>query len=242
MVQHRFDLDDSYYLVASTQQIGNYWGKQLGLSKFIVISKPESVRGRRLNRNRVIVVEGENFDYPDINRELIQSIEPSIIMSKPDEVIPKGHWIRVDDNNREEIYVALIARGYKLNTLLHNKVWGFYICPERGISQLSSGGSVVTEKTEIIFKDGIFKLANVQKDVVSIFCSSGKLKFFGKDIRMISIKDIESVSIQSSTVLDINGKLKVKVNNAKTDLELINMLIESELKKSENSVNFLKIK
>lgn len=231
------------YLVSSTQQIGKYWGNQLHLSNFKVISRLESIRGLRLDRNRIIIIDGERFDYPDINPELIRAIEPSIVMSEQDDISPNNCWIRVDDNNREDVYVALLSRGFKINTTLHDKIWGFYICPNRGISQLSSGGSVVTEKQEIVFMNGIFSPIE-NKRVVNIYCSNGKLKFYYTDgIYMIDIDKIEKISIQSDKELSINqGYMIVPVNSAKSDLELINRLIESELEKSNNQVNFLKIK
>ena len=55
------------YLVSVTQQIGNYWAKEMGLQRnsYKVITDSDQLRGRRINMSEVVFVGGQPFDWPE---------------------------------------------------------------------------------------------------------------------------------------------------------------------------------
>ena len=52
-------------LVAPTNQIANYWAKEMGLRYYKVITDYNQIKGLVLKDFRVIFVEEEPFDYPE---------------------------------------------------------------------------------------------------------------------------------------------------------------------------------
>ena len=55
------------YIVAPSFSVASYWIKQLGLKERVnIITREEQIRGVFFNKDEIIFIEGEEYDFPEI--------------------------------------------------------------------------------------------------------------------------------------------------------------------------------
>ena len=54
------------YMIASYNRVAEYYRKELGINKkdCKIITRREQLRGLRLNKEDIIIIDGKDFDYP----------------------------------------------------------------------------------------------------------------------------------------------------------------------------------
>lgn len=55
------------YIVAPSFSVASYWIKQLGLKERVnIITREEQIIGRYFNKDEIIFIEGEKYDFPEL--------------------------------------------------------------------------------------------------------------------------------------------------------------------------------